>query len=198
MFNSFSNWLESLDPTLRTYWIIAILTSLLFVIQMTLTLVGVGETDGADAGGFDADAHGDTLDTGGSIQLFTIRNMVNFLLGIGWGGVCFWEVIPSRPLLAIVAIACGALLVALFLFMYRKLMKLESDGAFRIADAVGQPCEVYIRIPANRTASGKVQISFSGSVQELPAMTDGEALPSGTKVRVLQVIDGSVLLVERI
>jgi hypothetical protein len=88
MFGSFSNWLEGLDPTLRTYWIIAILTSLLFVIQMALTLVGVGETD-AGADGFDADAHGDTLDTGGSIQLFTIRNMVNFLLGIGWGGVCF-------------------------------------------------------------------------------------------------------------
>lgn len=198
MFATFSQWLESLDPTLRTYWIIAILTSLLFVIQMTLTLVGVGETDAGDAGGVAVDAHGDTLDTGGSIQLFTIRNMVNFLLGIGWGGVCFWNVIPSRPLLAIVAIGCGALLVALFLFMYRKLMRLESDGAFRIANAVGQACEVYIRIPAERSSAGKVQISFSGSVQELPAMTDGETLPSGTKVRVLEVLDGTVLLVERI
>lgn len=197
MFGSFSNWLEGLDPTLRTYWIIAILTSLLFVIQMALTLVGVGETDGG-ADGFDADAHGDTLDTGGSIQLFTIRNMVNFLLGIGWGGVCFWEVIPSRPLLAIVAIGCGALLVVLFMLMYRKLMKLESDGAFRITDAVGVACEVYIRIPAERAAAGKVQISFSGSVQELAAMTDGEALQSGTKVRVTEVLEGQVLLVEKI
>ena len=94
-----------------------------------------------------ADTAGETMDTGGAIQLFTIRNMVNFLLGIGWGGVCFYSAIPNKVVLALVAILCGCLLVGAFLLMYRQLMRLESNGAFRIEDCVGTVCDVYLRIP---------------------------------------------------
>ncbi len=201
--NTFVSWFEGMDPSLRAYWAVALLTSLVFLIQMVLTLVGIGDTD-SDAS-FDVsgdtdlgDGSGDTMDTGGAIQLFTIRNMVNFLLGIGWGGVCFWNIIPNRLLLAVVAVLCGCLLVAAFLFMYRKLMKLESNGAFDIREAVGQVATVYIRIPAKRSGQGKVQISFGGSVQELPASTEGDAIPSGSQVRITGLIGGKVLMVENV
>jgi len=82
--------------------------------------------------------------------------------------------------------------------MFRQLMKLESNGAFRIEDCVGKACDVYLRIPAARSGQGKVQVSFGGSVQELDAVTDGEQLPSGAKVRVVQLIEGRLLLVEKI
>jgi len=204
--STFINWFQGLDPTLRVYWGIAIITSIVFLIQMVLTLIGLGDTDSdVDFGGADVDGdvsfgdgNGETMDTGGAIQLFTIRNFVNFLLGIGWGGVCFWNTIPNKFLLALVALLCGCALVGAFVVMYRQLMKLESSGSYRIQDSVGQACDVYIPIPASRSGQGKVQISFSGSVQELPAMTEGEALPSGTKVRVKQVLENSILLVERI
>lgn len=201
--NTFISWLEGLEPSLRAYWIVALLATLVFFIQMVLTLVGIGDTDSDvdfDASS-DADfgnGSGDTMDTGGAIQLFTIRNMVNFLLGIGWGGVCFWNVIPNRFLLAVVALLCGCLLVAAFLFMFRKLMKLESNGAFNIQESVGQVVTVYIRIPASRSGQGKVQVSFGGSVQELPAITAGEAIPSGAQVRITSIIGGKVLMVESI
>lgn len=192
-------WYESLDPTLRVYWTIAIAASLVFIIQMTLTFIGIGDHD-ADLSMPDATdiPDGDTLDTGGAMQLFTIRNLINFLLGIGWGGVCFWNVIPLRPLLAIVAILCGSVFVAMFLFMFRQMKKLESNGAFRIQDCVGMACPVYLRIPAAREGQGKVQISLHGSVQEISAMTDGTFIPTGARVRVIQVIDDNTLLVEPI
>lgn len=192
-------WYESLDPTLRVYWTIAIAASLVFIIQMTLTFIGIGDHD-ADLSMPDATdiPDGDTLDTGGAMQLFTIRNLINFLLGIGWGGVCFWSVIPLRPLLAIVAILCGSVFVAMFLFMFKQMKKLESNGAFRIQDCVGMVCPVYLRIPAARKGQGKVQISLHGSVQEISAMTDGTFIPTGARVRVIQVIDDNTLLVEPI
>ena len=205
MMTTFIDWFQALPPYMRVYWMIAIAASIIFLIQMTLTLLGLGDTDaGGDIGDLDAggadlgDGNGDTMDTGGAIQLFTIRNLVNFLLGVGWGGVCLSGLMGNRFMLALAAILCGCIMVAAFIIMYRQLMKLEGNGSYRIEESVGQVCEVYIRIPANRSGSGKVQISFHGSVQELPAQTEGEAIPSSTKVRVTKVVDKAVLIVEQI
>ena len=195
-FELLSDWFGALPPFLRAYWMIAIAASVVFLVQMTLTLLDVGgfDADGVDMSGAD----GDTMDTGGAIQLFTIRNTVNFLLGIGWGGVCLSSVIENRILLAVAAILCGCVMVGAFIIMYKELMKLERHGSYRIDESVGQVCEVYLRIPAARNGSGKVQVSFHGSVQELPAQTEGEAIPSGTKVRVTNVVDRSILMVEKL
>ena len=205
MMTTFIDWFQALPPYMRVYWMIAIAASIIFLIQMTLTLLGLGDTDaGGDIGDLDAggadlgDGNGDTMDTGGAIQLFTIRNLVNFLLGVGWGGVCLSGLMGNRFMLALAAILCGCIMVAAFIIMYRQLMKLEGNGSYRIEESVGQVCEVYIRIPANRSGSGKVQISFHGSVQELPAQTEGDAIPSGTKVRVTKVVDKAFLIVEQI
>ena len=202
MMTTFLDWYQALPPYMRAYWTIAIAVSIIFIIQMTLTLIGLGDTDaGGDidldaGGGADiGDGNGDTMDTGGAIQLFTIRNTVNFLLGVGWGGVCLSGVIENRFLLALASILCGCIMVGAFIVMYRQLMKLEGNGSYRIEESVGQVCEVYIRIPAQRSGSGKVQISFQGSVQELPAQTEGDAIPSGTKVKVTQVVDKNLLIV---
>ena len=76
------------------------------------------------------------------------------------------------------------------------MMKLQSNGAFDINNAVGRVCDVYLRIPANNQGMGKVQISFNGSIQELDARTAGEQISSGAKVRVVRIIDKRVLEVE--
>ena len=197
--HTISHWFNALDPNMRMYWGIAIFASLVFLIQMVMTFVGIGDADGVDAD-FDlsADADGGTLDAGGSLQLFSVRNIVNFLLGVGWGGVCLSSSIDSRPLLAFAALLTGCVFVTLFAFIYKQMRKLEHNGTFRIEDSVGKVADVYLRIPARRSAEGKVQYSFQGSVQELPAITDGEMIPSGAKVRVLQVVGDHTLLVERI
>ncbi|MGN0218275.1 MAG: hypothetical protein ACI4AJ_07415 [Bacteroidaceae bacterium] len=197
---AFENWYEGMDPFMRVYWTIAIATSVVFAIQMVLTILGIGDTD-ADASGADMDmgdvsSDGDTLDTGGAVQLFTVRNMINFLLGLGWGGVCFSGLVANRALLVVVSLLCGAAFVSMFLWMLRRLLRLESNGAYRITDCVNQTCSVYLRIPANRQGMGKVQASFGGSVQELDAMCAGDAIPTGAKVVVVEVIDNHTVLVK--
>lgn len=198
---TFNTWFSTLDPTLRVYWIIALTASLVFAIQTVLTMIGIGETDlETDLGSADPglDAHGDTLDTGGALQLFTLRNLVNFLLGVGWGGVCLWGVIPNHVVLSLVALLCGVLFVVVFLLMFRQLMRLEKNGNFHIKDCVGLVGNVYVRIPAERIGTGKVQLSLHGSVQEFAALTDGPSLASGTHVRVKAAIDNHTLLVEQL
>lgn len=194
-----TTWFNGLDPMMRTYWGVAIFASTIFLIQMIMTFVGIGDADAGDADfDFGGDADGDTLDTGGTLQLFSVRNIVNFLLGIGWGGVCFSTYIQNHILLGFVALLVGCAFVAMFGFVYKQMRRLEHNGAFKLEDCVGQVADVYLRIPEARSGEGKVQYSFQGSVQELAAITDGEQIPSGSKVRILEVIGGHTLLVEKI
>ena len=78
------DWFQTLDPQVKPYWAIAIVMSAIFIIQMILTFIGIGDTNADADFGTDMpdgvnlpDGHADTLDTGGAVQLFTIRNAVN-------------------------------------------------------------------------------------------------------------------------
>lgn len=187
------DWYNSLEPALKVYWGIAIFASVIFVIQTVMSFVGISDVD-TDV---DVDANVDGLDDAGAMHLLSIRNIVYFLLGLGWAGVSLWGTIANRLVLAIVAIVVGCLFVAIFLFLFRQMMKLQHNGAFDINDAVGKTVDVYLRIPASGQGIGKVQVSFNGSVQEIDARTDGDTLiPSGAKVRVIEVLNNRVLLVE--
>lgn len=224
MFSSISTWFTSLDTTMQLFWACAIAASVVFVIQNALMLMGIGDMDsdvdadvstdfdvhsdfdttGADADMTDADissghtGHEGTLGSAGIFSLFTLRNFINFFLGFGWGGISLAPVIESRGLLVLASFVCGLIFVAVFVLMFRMIMRLESNGAFRIQDCVGQTASVYLRIPAFHAAAGKVQISINGSVHELNAFTDGDFLPTGARVRIVKVIDSGSLLVEKL
>ena len=193
--NTLSDWFIQLDPTLRFYWGIAIFATIVVIIQMTMSFAGMGDIDSGDAD-VDFSTDTDSLDDAGSMHLLSIRNIFYFLLGFGWAGVSLWNSIPNTIILCIAAILVGCLFVGIFIFLFRQMMKLQSNGAFNINDAVGKVCDVYLRIPGENQGLGKVQISFNGSVQELDARTAGEQIPSGAKVRVLRVIEKKVLEVE--
>lgn len=197
--NILTDWFAQIDPAIRAYWMIAIAASAVFLVQMVMTFIGIGDADGID-GDFDmcGDADGGTLDAGGTLQLFSVRNIVNFLLGAGWGGVCLSSTITNSVVLCLAALLTGCVFVAVFAFIYKQMRHLEHDGAFRIEECLGQVADVYLRIPAGRNGEGRIQYSFQGSVQELPAVTDGDQIPSGAKVRVVEIIGDHTLLVEKI
>jgi membrane protein implicated in regulation of membrane protease activity len=212
MFETLSTWFSSLDSTMRLFWACAIAASIVFILQNALMLMGIGDMDSdADADmstDFDTSAdtdldighsgHDGTLGSAGVFSLFTLRNFINFFLGFGWGGISFASAISSKTLLVLVAFVCGLIFVAVFVLILRAFLKLEHNGSFSITDCVGQTASVYLRIPANHAASGKVQISINGSIHELDAFTDGEFLPTGTRVRIVSVIDSGSLLVEKL
>lgn len=200
MTDVFYEWYNGLPSTLQVYWVIALITSLVFVVQMVLTFIGIGDADAdADFGGDTDISDGSTLDAGGAMQLFTMRNIINFLLGLGWGGVCLYSVIPNAVVLSIVAILVGVAFVYVFILIYRQMRRFEKNGAFDIKECVGHTVDVYLTIPAKRSGSGKVQVSFYGSVQELAALTDSDSpIRSGAKVRILEIVDGGTVLVEKV
>lgn len=222
MFTSITQWFTNLDSTMQVFWSIAIAASVVFLIQNALMLMGIGDMDSdvdADVG-TDFDVHTDvgdadltdtadtdlstghsghegTLGPAGIFSLFTLRNFINFFLGFGWGGISLAGAIPHRGLLVVAALLCGLFFVAVFVMMFRAILRLETNGAFHIQDCVGLTATVYLRIPAAHAGAGKVQVSVNGSVHELDAFTDGDFLPTGTRVQIVKVIDSGSLLVKR-
>lgn len=182
---------QSMDIWMQVFWGCAIIGSLIFIVQMVLTLIGMDSSD------MDVDFDGaDTMDLGGGISLFSIKNFVNFIVGFGWAGVCFGGAIENKWLLTFVAVLVGVAFVFMFFLIKKQTKKLEHNGAFNIADCVGKTVDVYLRIPANKSGKGKVQVSLNGSVHEFEALTEGDSIPSGKKVEVLSIIDGSTVLVK--
>lgn len=190
---SLTLWFSQLDGIMQMFWGCAIASSVVFVIQAVLTLIGMDSTD------IDVDFDGpDTMDLGGGLSLFTVKNFVNFFLGFGWAGVSFRSLIDSDFLLTLAAVGVGSLFVLVFVLLMKQLLKLETNGAFKPEYCVGKIADVYLRIPAGGAGEGKVQVSVNGSVYELSAYTEGEEIPTGFKVRVVEAPESGALKVERL
>lgn len=184
-------WFNSLEPLLKGFWIIAFVASLIFVIQTILTFVGMDSHVNVDGD----IGHGDM---GGPFQLFTFRNLINFLLGFSWTGVCLYHSIGSKTLLNLLALLIGCLFVLLFFLMIKQILKLAKDNTFQMSDIVGLTANVYLRIPAEKSGCGKIQVSAKGSIHEIEAMTEGEEIPTGRKVKVIQLINNQTVLVYKL
>jgi len=183
---------KSLEPMLQGYWVLALLSSLVFIIQAIATFVGFGADVDADLGG-DADFDAD------GFHIISVKTIVCFILGFGWTGVLFWDSIESRVLLAVLAFVIGLGFMLLIALMLHWVLKLDKDNTFHTEKVVGMTADVYLRIPAARQETGKIIVSLDGSVHELEALTDdSETIPTGGKVEILSVVKSSVVLVKKI
>lgn len=180
---------ENMEPLLRTFWFIALPASAIFLIQTILTFMGMDSTDGASA---DFDSN---LDGGAPFQLFSFRNLINFMLGFSWAGISFYTTITSSTLLIAFAVVSGLAMVGIFFLLLRQISKLAEDNTFRISDTLGKTAQVYLTIPAGRSGKGKIQISVAGSVHEIEAITDGDKLETGSAVRVDAIVDNNLVSV---
>lgn len=187
-------WWASLELFQKIMWCIALPVSIIFIIQMIMTFAGMDSDGGMD---FDTDMGGS--DVGEMpFQLFTFRNLINFFLGFSWTGISLYNVIGSKVLLTIIAALVGLLLVAIVMTIFYFLSRMEQSGNIDINNTIGLTATVYIPITESRGRAGKIQISVNGAIREYDAITKGSALKTGEIVKVIQVVEGNMLLVEKI
>lgn len=186
------DFFSELDPLLRIFWFIAIPASLIFIVQTIMTFMG---TDASD--GLEADFSGDMDGADGPFQIFSLRNLINFLLGFGWTGIAFFRTFENSAVLITVAFFVGLVFLFLFFFIIRQLRKLAEDNSFRISDTVNKTAEVYLTIPANKSGKGKVLVSVHGSTRELDAITEKEEIKSGSMVKIIRV-ESDILIVKSV
>lgn len=185
--------LENLEPLLKTFWFVAIPTSLVFLIQTVMTFIGADSADGLQA-----DFDGDLGGADAPFQLFSLRNLINFLLGFSWSGISFYTTISNKPLLIVLSLVVGILFVYLFFIVIRQVQKLAEDNSFKLSNTLNKTAEVYLTIPENKKGKGKIMISVNGTFHELEAMTENNKIQSGSVVKVVKIESNNILIVETI
>jgi hypothetical protein len=183
----------------------AALGGTILVLQFLLTLAGIGghafDLDAPDIShGFGGDFHGDV---GGhlhggtdhdanadhhSIQLFKIlsfRTIVAALAFFGLCGLASQSAGFSNQVSLLTAVVCGGIAMVTVYWIMQGLQNLRDEGTARIENAVGEHGSIYLNVPGDDSGCGKVQLNLQNRTMEYLAVTSGPALPTGTKVVVV-------------
>ena len=173
------NFLEHYEPLLKAFWYIALPVSIFFLLQTISTFIGLSGSE------TDADSHDGDGDM--PFELFTLRNLINFLLGFSWTGISFYQSVENKTILIGISVLVGLLFVGIFFFLIKQILKLSEDNSFKIENTINKTAEVYLTIPEAKSGKGKIQISVNGSFHELDAITNSsEKLVSGNKTSLVE------------
>lgn len=201
------------------FLVCAIIGGTILLTQVTLMLLGMGGDGGdfdasgdlpADVGGDfhgdtggdfhgDAGGHGHSLAGHGSSWLFNVvsfRTVVAAMAFFGVAGMAGQSAGASTPTVLLIAIAAGAAAMYGVYWMMQGLYRLRAEGTVRIHRAIGHPAKVYLTIPGHNAGAGKIQINLQNRTMEYLATTQGESLPTGAKVVIVNVLTENTLEVE--
>lgn len=186
----------------------AVIGGIVFVGQILMTFVGFegGDTDldipdtdidfdlpDTDAdGGFESGGHHD----GWFVGIISLRSIIAAITIFGLAGKAAGDSFsPSMTLL--IAFLSGAVVLYLVGLTFKQLYKIQSDGSVKIEDAIGCSGTVYLKIPAEESASGKVTIKVKNRTMEYLAVTEGQEIPTGAPILVKDIVSNSTVEVVR-
>ena len=181
------NWFEALQPSLQIFWGVSILSSIIFAFQFLMTLIG-----------FDTDTDVDISDADLSAEfsIFSLRSIIAFLMFFGWTGVFVMQGGGSATKAIILGTIAGTTAMSIVAYLLYKIHGAEESGTVDLYSAVGKEGEVYIPIPPNLNGKGKIHVEIDNKLMELVAVTKNNKLSTGSKVKVLDILEKNVLLVE--
>ncbi len=189
------DWWASLSGVERIFVAFALPFSLLTLVEFILELTGIGSHHNVDDSTM-ADLALD--DSGGFLDHFTffsVRNLIYFLMMFGWTGLAFSKLGVPSFICVILGIIAGLITTVIIGWVFYMLSKLTETGTTRLANAVGKIGTVYLAVPGDRKGSGVIQLVLQGATQEMNAVTNGAALPTGKSVQVVDIIGGNTALV---
>jgi membrane protein implicated in regulation of membrane protease activity len=185
-FGNIAEWWNSLSGFLKVYWILAIPSSIMFLIQTALLIFG-----------FDSDGDGsigETDDPSG-LNLFSVRNVVIFVTVFSWSGITGTSSGWRTGITIAVSFVLALVVMVLVAWMFKKMSTMVESGNFDISKALGATGTIYL--PINGGEKGKIQAKIDGRLVELDAVSESkEDIATGTIVEIVEVIDKSYVKVK--
>jgi hypothetical protein len=207
-----------LGPVAIWFGVPALVGTAFFTLRMALMLVGGADTDvgfdvdvdvdfdvdmdlDVDAGNVDAvsETGGDPGDSTQAFKTLSIQAIASFVMGFGWGGLGAFSG-GGWPLSISIAFAilCGLGMVWFLGKLLRFVYGFQSSGTVAMYQALESEGTVYAQIPAGSQGMGRVRVVIGDRARYYKAITDGDALPRDSKIRVVEINedDNSVKVVE--
>ena len=125
-----TEWFSDLSSFDKFYWVVAGISSVIFIFVLIATFVG-GDTD--DIGDVDAEID---ADTGGGFQFFTFKNTVAFFTIFGWTGITMIDAGSSKLLIVTVSFISGLIMMAIMASLFYYISKLVSSGTLKMENAL--------------------------------------------------------------
>lgn len=166
-----------------------VLGSVVLALQLVLGVIGAEGHALFDA---DHDVH-----AADGLDLFTVRALSAAAAAFGLTGLVVMRAGLPGWLAAIVGLVAAIAAAWGVASTMRTLKGLEQDRSFRIEQAVGLPATVSLGIPGQRTGEGKVHLIAHERFQEFNALTNEDAIPSGTDVLVTDTVSSDTVIVSR-
>ena len=189
------------------YLVMALVGGGILLIQVVMQVLGLGsdadlgDMGGDTASGLDADldadvdaAHGGNLFFG----ILSFKAIIGFCAFFGLTGMSLLHSQGDMALGLRIALSSCAGFLAMFViaWMMRALYSLQASGTFDSRRVVGAVAGVYLRIPSKGQGKGKVTVEVEGRSVEIEAVTDGGEIPTGGRVRILELVGDDCVKVE--
>jgi hypothetical protein len=174
-----------------TFLVCAIAGGTFVVAQILAGMLGIGD---GDHDGFDHDT-GDA-GHGAFFGVLSIRAISAALMFFGLGGMTALHYGASEGAAFGIALGAGAATLYAVAYVMKSLANLKSDGTARIERAIGLTGTVYLRVPASRAGSGKIQMMLQNRTVEYQAVTTGNEIPTGAIIKVVAVVNSDTVEVE--
>jgi membrane protein implicated in regulation of membrane protease activity len=206
------DWFTELTTLQQVFAGMAVISTLLFLIQLVMMLIAGGDTDAElDSGDFDIDTDVDAdvdgpgtdidavhADSDVAFKVISVQGTVAFFMLLGWIGLAVNRASGLGPALSIgIGIAAGLAANFLFAKMFQAFKRMQSSGTMNLDNAVGQEGEIYLNVGPD--TAGKVRVAVQGHLKVFDAMSDDKsAIPTGTRVVVVRVVKGNTMVVKRV
>lgn len=184
----------------------ALVGTFFFLLRTVLMLVGgLGDADFDTDMDIDIDVDvdvdadidaSDIADSTHAFNILSIQGIAGFIMGFGWGGLIGkitleWDILTSSFL----GIAGGLAMAWILVWMFRLIYSLQSSGNVLIDDAIGKEGTVYAQIPIQGQGRGQVQVVINERSRIYNAVTEGQEIPTHSRIRVTRVNDDNTLTV---
>ena len=175
------------------YLFLAVTATALFVIRLGLQFF-FGDVDMH----VDTDVHVDAhMDSTGAFELFSLLSILAFFMGVGWMGLaCRVSWGMGSALSAVSATAFGLSLMGLSSGLMYAVRQMAEEGRYDVNTAIGEIGKCYLTIPAKGEGQGQVEITVSGRLKVLPAISNGERIPAFQRVKIVAVVGEDTFVVE--
>lgn len=178
----FIGWWDKQEWTGQFFWMLAVVSTFLLFIRLGLSLFGEEETENKT-----------------EKRRFEVRGLLIFLTFFSWTNIwaLYLGVNPSRGLAYGFFFGLIAALLSRFIASLLPggpaVVRAHKLNTPKILSSTGQ---VLKSIPPHRNGFGKVHLDLRGAPYSIDAVTAGQELTAGMAVRVIDVLDDQVVLVE--